>query len=100
MTEEDIVEINKILELCGASKLNTNKDVNYLTALGLTVESECDKYSISQVVLLDRLKNQTGERNYGQLTRLRNLATAAGCPLEQKEPEAKKQTTVFFGGRA
>jgi hypothetical protein len=98
LTEENIIDINEILILCGASRLNTEKDVSYLNAIGAEVNSKCDIYKVTQTVLLDRLKNQTGERNYSQLSRLKMLANAADCNIEDKKPEIKKATVPFFGG--
>ena len=98
LTNENTIDINKILVLCGATRLNEKSEIEYLNAIGAEVADPCDNYKISQTVLLDRLKNQTGERNYSQLARLKTLATANGCLLDDKKPETKQnQTTRIYG---
>ncbi|MDG3034179.1 hypothetical protein P7245_22390 [Vibrio parahaemolyticus] len=98
LSEENVIEINKILVLCNAPRLNEKSEIKYLNAIGAEIIEPCDNYKISQTVLLDRLKNQTGERNYSQLSRLKKLAEANGCTLTDKKPEVKEnQTTKIYG---
>lgn len=98
LTNENVIEINRILVLCGAVRLNEKSEIEYLNAIGAEVVEPCDNYKVAQTVLLDRLKNQTGERNYSQLSRLKKLAEANGCQLDDKKPEAKQNQTVRIYG--
>ncbi|EPW7384735.1 hypothetical protein ACWO80_003443 [Vibrio cholerae] len=97
ITNDDAIKINDILEICGAARLNDAKEISYLNAIGAAVEDEEDCYKIAHLVLIDRLKNQTGQRNYSQVDRLKMLAKSKGFELENLKPEKKKATVKMFG---
>lgn len=97
LSEDDIIDINNILVLCDTPKLNPTKETAYLNAIGSEVTAESDKYKLAQIVILDRLKNQTAKG--GQLSRLFHLAEAKGVSLTEKEVPEKEVTLPFLAGR-
>lgn len=96
LTEENIVEINTILKLCGIARM-TDSEIDYLNAIGTTITDDCDKYKTAQTIILDRLRNKTCNGN--SMSRLYHLASADGCSLKEKEPEKPAATVMMLGGR-
>lgn len=95
LTENDIIEINNILKLCGVARMS-DSEINYLNAIGTTITTECDKYKTSQTVILDRLKSENC--NKSAISRLFHLADANGCSLKEKAVEKPAATVMYLGG--
>jgi hypothetical protein len=94
LTQDDVVDINDVLELCACSML-TPAEIEYLNALDTSIETPCDKYKISQSVMLDRGANM--EVKY-LLQKLKRLASHNNCDLKDKKPIKKEPTLSIFGG--
>lgn len=95
LTQENIDDINVILNLCNATRLNTN-EVDFLNAIGAESTTNCDNYTISQMVLVNRSKNSTTGND--QLSRLKMLSSANGCELEDKKAVEKTPNIPIYGG--
>lgn len=95
LTDINVIEINKILVLCGTARMTTS-EINYLDAINTESATDCDNYKISQIVILDRLKNQTC--NGSVISRLFHLADANGCQLQDKAVEKPAATIMYIGG--
>lgn len=95
LTENDVIEINNILKLCGVARMS-DSEINYLNAIDTTITVECDKYKVSQTVILDRLKSENCGKN--AISRLFHLARTNGCELQDKKVEKPAATVMLLGG--
>lgn len=95
LTETNIIEINKILSLCGVARMTTS-EIDYLNAIGTTVTDDCGNYKVAQTVILDRLKSENCSKN--ALPRLYYLAEANSCSLQEKKVEKPEATVMLLGG--
>lgn len=93
LSEDDIVDIDSTLRVCGANSLSKSELV-YLEAIGASIDTSCDKYTLSQDVLLVRGKSSNIS---GELMRLEKLSEVNGCPLVDKEPDKPTATIPVFG---
>lgn len=95
LTEENLIKIDNILRSSGTTALS-NQEIDFLNAVGTGIATDCDHYSLAQKVALERLKHQLCDR--GVLSRLKQVAIAAGCALLDKKPQKPKPVIPLFGG--
>ena len=84
-----IIDINHILELCSVAKL-TDDEINFMNATGQTIANDCDLYTISYSVIIERSSSQDLTK---PIERIKTLADSKGCSITE-QPIKKNPVTV------
>ena len=95
LSENELIDVNQILELCGVSKLSPD-EIRFLDVIDTVIATPCDMYKTVQSVVLERLSKTMCSGS--ALSRLKILAENAGCSLAKKEIVKRDIVMPIFGG--
>ena len=88
-----IIDINHILELCGAAKL-TDEEINFMNATGQTVANDCDLYTVAYSVIIERSSSQDLTK---PIERIKTLADSKGCSITEQAIKKDPVNVPIFG---